>query len=60
VKKINSRAHWEIAKVVDADNYCCKVGSELIVDKDDRKQGARNDLKEAFKMAKDNTVKLTQ
>lgn len=45
LKKLNSRAHWEIAVCNDAMNYCMKDGNYKITD-NRKKKGERTDLKE--------------
>lgn len=50
VKKLHPRAHWEITKATRDWSYFSKFGSELLLNVDNRKQGARTDL-EAFKAA---------
>lgn len=43
-------AHWEVAVAVDAGNYCTK--GENIYEKDNRRQGKRNDLEAAAELLK--------
>lgn len=46
LKKIHDRAHWEPAKSLEGGaNYCMK--EKIIIHRDNRRQGARTDLKSA-------------
>ena len=47
LKKLNDEWRVAPAKCLKDSNYCRKYGSKLVVDIDDRKQGARTDLAEA-------------
>jgi hypothetical protein len=51
LKKLLPRAHWEIAKTPDWQNYCLKDGVFLVQDL--RKKAKRSDLKTACNLAKD-------
>nr|WAE42325.1 MAG: replication associated protein [Cressdnaviricota sp.] len=50
VKKLLKNAHWEKAISSEAMNYCMKDGNFKV--RDNRKQGVRNDLKEAISSLK--------
>lgn len=49
LKKLQSRAHWEVAKASQDSLYCMKEGSDIIFNVDNRNsartQGTRTDLK---------------
>ncbi len=49
LKKIHKEAHWEMAKAVDAMNYCFK--DKNYFKKDNRNQGARTDISDAMALA---------
>lgn len=56
LKKINNRAHWEPAKSLEGGaNYCMK--DNIIIHRDDRKQGGRTDLKNACESLKQGGIK---
>jgi hypothetical protein len=45
LKKLHAKAHWEIQKCVQDNNYERKRGSEVLIDQDNRKKkGARTDI----------------
>lgn len=45
LKKLHGKAHWGITKSLEhSENYCRKFGGEIILDINDRKQGARTDI----------------
>jgi Putative viral replication protein. len=50
LKKLHSKAHWEKSKSKDADIYCIKEGSELIINMNNKKQGKRNDIDNVLEM----------
>lgn len=52
-KKLLPSAHWEVARAIDAENYCMKEGTVLRIDIDNRQQGQRSDLINACKIIKD-------
>lgn len=55
LKKLHPRVHWELSRATDEWNYVMKSGSEVVIDKNNRKQGARSDLEavhESIKKAK--------
>lgn len=54
LKKLVPSAHWEIAIVTDAMNYCMKENYEVI---DRRTKGKRNDLLEAVTTLKESGLK---
>lgn len=45
LKKLSSRAHWEIAKAAQDSLYSMKLDANVIFNVDNRKQGSRTDLK---------------
>lgn len=47
LKKLQSRAHWEVAKAIDAFNYECKDGCK-VHEIDNRRQGKRSDLEGVY------------
>lgn len=49
LKKMLPKVHWEPALTTDAENYCIK--GEIIIDINNSKQGTRNDIHEACKIA---------
>lgn len=46
LKKMLPRAHWELSRSKDAAIYCCKSGSDVIINVNNKKQGKRSDLDE--------------
>lgn len=46
LKKLSPRAHWEVAKAIDAHNYCMKDGDYKVVD-NRTGQGQRSDFQTA-------------
>lgn len=47
LKKLHSRAHWEKTIASEASfQYCLKEKSEIVVQVDNRRQGARNDIRD--------------
>lgn len=46
LKKMHSRAHWELTKSKDAAIYCCKSDSEVLFNVNNKAQGKRSDLEE--------------
>jgi len=50
LKKLCPRAHWEPAKAKDCFNYCLKDGSEVVINKNNTKQGKRSDWEEVKSM----------
>lgn len=50
LKKLCPKAHWEIAKCKDSENYCTK--GEIIIDVNNTKQGSRTDLQQAIDTVK--------
>lgn len=49
LKKLQPRAHWEVARAKDAVNYCTK--GEIIIDEKNDNQGERTDLEKAIAVA---------
>lgn len=52
LKKLLPRAHWEATKAAQDSLYVLKVGSEVIVQVDNREQGKRTDLAQACELVK--------
>lgn len=52
LKKLNPRAHWEIAKCSDAANYCMKEAVWHHFDGRRSTQGKRRDLEETYECAR--------
>lgn len=52
LKKLIPRAHIETTKAAQDSLYCMKLDSDVVIDVDNRKQGARSDLAEAIESAK--------
>jgi len=46
LKKLHAGAHWEVTMASSDWNYCKKVDSEIIINKDLREPGSRTDLVE--------------
>lgn len=44
MKKMHSRAHWELSRSKDAAIYCCKEGGEVLINASNKKQGKRSDI----------------
>ena len=44
LKKIQPKAHWELAKATQDFNYCKKAGATIIRDEDTKKPGKRTDI----------------
>lgn len=58
LKKLHPTAHWEITKsTLHSDNYCKKLGSEIIIDLNSRKQGHRSDLDTACQIVRNDGLK---
>lgn len=57
LKKLVPRAHWEASTRKDV-SYEKKVGSIVIVDVDNAKQGARNDIQGAMALVRDKRPRL--
>lgn len=55
VKKLHDKAHWELAKSSDADIYCLKNDSEVVVNVDNKHQGKRSDIDDAIEAIKNGT-----
>lgn len=56
LKKLNSRIHWESAKVVDSENYCTK--GDVVIDVNNSAQGKRTDLNKAVdSIISNNTIR---
>lgn len=59
LKKILPRAHWEPTKSVEhALNYCAK--GVVIIDKNTREQGKRNDIDDAIKTLKEQGIEAVK
>lgn len=58
VKKLLGDAHIEPTKAAQDDLYCMKLGSELLIDIDNRRQGARTDLEHLKEMVENDAKKL--
>ena len=52
-KKLHERVHWEFQECAQDNNYCRKRDSELVIDRDERKKGARTDIEEIKTVVKD-------
>lgn len=50
LKKLIPRAHWEVAKACDPENYCIK--GEIIIDERNNNQGHRTDLGNAIEVGR--------
>lgn len=47
LKKLHNKVHWEFQQHTQDNNYCRKREGNLIIDKDERKQGQRTDIQRA-------------
>lgn len=53
LKKLHSRVHWKPTKCCQDSLYIFKEGSDILVDRDNRRQGKRCDLDSVFQAVKD-------
>lgn len=52
LKKLHGGVHWEFTQHTQDMNYCRKRDGELIIDRDERRKGARTDIADARETAR--------